>query len=68
MLLEQGGLVIYQLTSPLPFTLTGGVLALLTVARFWTAGVAMAEENSAQAATKAEEPFMMNGCQSGTLM
>jgi hypothetical protein len=51
------------------------VLALLTVvARFCTLGEAMAEENSAQAAKKVDEPFMMDGCQSqskirkGTLM
>jgi hypothetical protein len=51
---------------PLPFTLTGGVLVLLIVARFWTEGEAMAEEKSAQAATTTDEPFMMDGCQSYT--
>lgn len=47
--------------SPLPLTLTGGVLALEMVVALRLTVPAMAEEKSAQVATKAEEPFMMAG-------
>lgn len=47
------------LNTPLPLMETGGVFAFVIAALRSMAGEAMAEEISAQAATKADGPFMM---------